>query len=961
MSKSTTVSSISNQLESERALSPPVDQIDDQTTAKQQQNDENSKIYEMNTYVQLEIDNNNALCVPRTCKFTIKKLVIKKDLIQQLLEKTTSLTSNLNQPQQGINQQQQSNSLIIAIKLNIAKRILRTIELPLNKLIKSQQQQLQNDVIVLNLNLFYNISYSHYLKKNTNFLYIYIQRRKKYKNRTILGFKTLSFAKIDLQSIMQRTYNVDLLLETMSSQSSSAAIISNQTNNHYSSSINNKYSNSIMMEINAAGYDINQLQQQYGNQISGYLTINSLSSHSFDYQTNSDHEQQQQQQQQQENAHLNNNRKCQNNDELEGIDDDDIQPTTTIVTNNIISGGNPLTNVLANLASKNKALNTALNSLTNRSTNSDSDVELPNESASNANLIKVKQRGANKQRLASTSGNNKKFTGKLISFIRKLRINDDSPSSTNRNASPIILNKQKSANNTINEDIEEIISDFSDNNNSIGSASDIDIDTDLYSIISTPKPSLQPFFKPISSNQDNKEQSTVEKEDSDSEQSLMKIINSEFLFKNLDSLLLTSHNNQTPSPIEVSYYLTCDLNFYNKLKDSLNNLYLLNLNDLQLSQQRDIRCLFETLIVWFNKNKQQLQMNFNKKYQQFYYFQQQQQQQQNLVQIKVILFGNDQFLNQFLRVYVELFKTQDLLNLFKFYYIPYYNNNNITATYHLARGFSQFDALYQSLFGDEYWLQLDSNLQINDIAIQRIQRFIKYSSQSYVQLQICEVMLNYIDGTEAQNENEVTNDNANSLNENIPFICDVKIGGGHALISNSCTVDQLIESEQIINNPLSSSPSHNIIKEDSPPNSPHPCDDLHEYELQVDYWTTSNQSTTTTTTTTIPASLVLTPSSTIITSTVSSLVQNQLSNAISSNQSGGNQQQQSNKENQPSTNSSKITKSTTKGVFKYLLIATNSCIQNTGLMIHQYGNEVYPTVAHNLSMTYAIKEKKKSN
>ena len=223
------------------------------------------------------------------------------------------------------------------------------------------------------------------------------------------------------------------------------------------------------------------------------------------------------------------------------------------------------------------------------------------------------------------------------------------------------------------------------------------------------------------------------------------------------------------------------------------------------------------------------------------------------------------------------------------------------------------------------------------------------------------VMLNYIDGTEAQNENEVTNDNANSLNENIPFICDVKIGGGHALISNSCTVDQLIESEQIINNPLSSSPSHNIIKEDSPPNSPHPCDDLHEYELQVDYWTTSNQSTTTTTTTTIPASLVLTPSSTIITSTVSSLVQNQLSNAISSNQSGGNQQQQSNKENQPSTNSSKITKSTTKGVFKYLLIATNSCIQNTGLMIHQYGNEVYPTVAHNLSMTYAIKEKKKSN
>lgn len=823
-------------------MSPPINDSNQQQSPQnnnileanehnqQQSNDEqNTKTFEMNTYVQLDIDNNNSLCVSRTCKFRIKQLVIKRELIQQLLLQSSLIS---NQSQQH-NSSQPSNLLIIAIKLHFNKRILRTIELPLNKLIQSQQLNEQN--ISINLNLFYNISYSHYLKKNTNFLYIYIQRRKKYKNRTILGYKSLAMAKIDLQSIMQRTYNVDLLLETVSNQGAqllaSSSLTSTASNSNSSSTNNNnKYSGSIMVKTNGL-HDIIQLQQQYGTQICGYLTINSLGSHAFDYQASSDQEQQNDSTNNRKNLQL-----ClqQQVDDINDVidDDDDLPLPQPVATSTNTGQSSILTNVIA---LKNKAFN----NLTNRSTNSDSDIEVDplTSSLSTANKLKIKRSSKTTTSNSANSNNNKKFTGKLISFIRKLRINDDinSSSSPNRNiTSPHEVAKKaskKSENKrVINEDDEEIVSDFSDynNNNSIGSASDIE--ADLYSIISTPKPSLQPFFKPIKNNDSEDDQQldyqlTVDS-NSDCEQQMdlspkvaTTTINSEFIMRNLDNLLL-SLNSSTTTPIEITYYLIFDSNsFYSKLKEAqLNNSYLLNSNDLQ----RDLKLLFETLISWFNKNKQKLLILNNKKYQQQYYYhnssQQPQQQQPQLIQMKIVLFGNDQFLNQFLRIYVETFKTQDLLNLFKFYFIPYYSSQSTmlppqTNSQNLAKLLNQLDSNYQALFGDDYWLQLDSNLQLYDPKdmLQRIQRFVRSSSQTYVQLQICEVMINYIDENVIQQQlfsNESEDSNVQPFN--IPFILDVKIGGTTSNTSSSFTNEQFNEFEQV----LSGSPSHN--KEDRP-------------------------------------------------------------------------------------------------------------------------------------------------
>jgi hypothetical protein len=164
---------------------------------------------------------------------------------------------------------------------------------------------------------------------------------------------------------------------------------------------------------------------------------------------------------------------------------------------------------------------------------------------------------------------------------------------------------------------------------------------------------------------------------------------------------------------------------------------------------------------------------------------------------------------------------------------------------------------------------------------------------------------------------------------NIPFILDVKIGNGFN--------EQTNEFEQVL---LQSSPSHVqsskdfVVEEDSvvksPPNSPFPEETQQEndYNLQVDYW-------------------------------VSSFGQNQQQTNI--NQTNNQQQQpQTSKELSQqlssSSGSTKITKSTTKGLFKYLNVSKI----NPPVTVQQYGPQETP-INNNLSLSYVIKEKKQKS
>lgn len=146
-----------------------------------------TKPIEMNTFVQLEIDNNNHACIPRVCRFCITKLNIQNDY----------------------------QSIVLAVKLDASKRSLRTVDIPLLK------QSDESESYSADLKLHYTVTYPHFLKKDSNYLYFYIQKRKKLKNRTILGFKTLAMGFVDLSSILQKPFSSELPLYFTSSQTNS--------------------------------------------------------------------------------------------------------------------------------------------------------------------------------------------------------------------------------------------------------------------------------------------------------------------------------------------------------------------------------------------------------------------------------------------------------------------------------------------------------------------------------------------------------------------------------------------------------------------------------------------------------------------------------------------------------------------------------------------------------------------
>uniref|UniRef100_A0A8D0GI09 Phosphofurin acidic cluster sorting protein 2 n=1 Tax=Sphenodon punctatus TaxID=8508 RepID=A0A8D0GI09_SPHPU len=95
----------------------------------------------MNLFATWEIDGSSPSCVPRLCSLTLKKLVVLKEMDKELI------------------------SVVIAVKMQ----------------------------------------YPHFLKREGNKLQIMLQRRKRYKNRTILGYKSLAVGSINMAEVMQHT------------------------------------------------------------------------------------------------------------------------------------------------------------------------------------------------------------------------------------------------------------------------------------------------------------------------------------------------------------------------------------------------------------------------------------------------------------------------------------------------------------------------------------------------------------------------------------------------------------------------------------------------------------------------------------------------------------------------------------------------------------------------------------
>ncbi|NXC67702.1 PACS2 protein, partial [Anhinga anhinga] len=107
--------------------------------------------------------------VCRLCSLTLKKLVVLKELDKELI------------------------SGVIAVKMQGSKRILRSHEIVLPP----------SGHVETELALTFSLQYPHFLKREGNKLQIMLQRRKRYKNRTILGYKTLAVGSINMAEVMQ--------------------------------------------------------------------------------------------------------------------------------------------------------------------------------------------------------------------------------------------------------------------------------------------------------------------------------------------------------------------------------------------------------------------------------------------------------------------------------------------------------------------------------------------------------------------------------------------------------------------------------------------------------------------------------------------------------------------------------------------------------------------------------------
>ena len=82
------------------------------------------------------------------------------------------------------------------------KRMLRSNELPLPA----------SGLLETSLELTFSLQYPHFLKRDGNRLHILLQRKKRYKNRTMLGYKTLAEGVIRMDQVLQKQMDLELEL-----------------------------------------------------------------------------------------------------------------------------------------------------------------------------------------------------------------------------------------------------------------------------------------------------------------------------------------------------------------------------------------------------------------------------------------------------------------------------------------------------------------------------------------------------------------------------------------------------------------------------------------------------------------------------------------------------------------------------------------------------------------------------
>ncbi|XP_032664421.1 phosphofurin acidic cluster sorting protein 2 isoform X3 [Odontomachus brunneus] len=132
----------------------------------------------MRLFATWEVDRTPPNCIPRLCSLTLTRLVILRPLGSDLA------------------------SISIAVKMQSSKRTLRSNEMAIPS----------GGILDTELELQFALQYPHFLKRDGNKLLILLQRRKRYKNRTMLGYKTLAEGIVNMAQVLQRQMDLELEL-----------------------------------------------------------------------------------------------------------------------------------------------------------------------------------------------------------------------------------------------------------------------------------------------------------------------------------------------------------------------------------------------------------------------------------------------------------------------------------------------------------------------------------------------------------------------------------------------------------------------------------------------------------------------------------------------------------------------------------------------------------------------------
>nr|CAB3264625.1 phosphofurin acidic cluster sorting protein 2-like [Phallusia mammillata] len=123
----------------------------------------------MNFFATWEIDRSSSNCIPRICSMSICRLTVIRELDKDV------------------------QSVFIAVKMQGSKRVFRSNEIFLGS------GGMTNTV----LELTFSLQYPHFIKRDENRLQLLLQRRKRYKNRAMLGYKTLAVGRVGMGQIIQ--------------------------------------------------------------------------------------------------------------------------------------------------------------------------------------------------------------------------------------------------------------------------------------------------------------------------------------------------------------------------------------------------------------------------------------------------------------------------------------------------------------------------------------------------------------------------------------------------------------------------------------------------------------------------------------------------------------------------------------------------------------------------------------